>query len=81
MKFSIYLNKRDFVICISVVATVSSCFVIVCSSSLIISVPREGCASQVSNLYKSLAGRYRPVRVADGPITARYKFIKNVTEL
>ena len=29
-------------------------------------------------LYKSIAGRYRPVRVADGPITARYRFIKNV---
>ena len=27
--------------------------------------------------YKSIAGRYRPVRVADGPITARYRFIKN----
>ena len=32
---------------------------------------------QVSILYKSIAGRYRPVRVADGPITARYRFIKN----
>ena len=31
----------------------------------------------VSILYKSIAGRYRSVRVADGPITARYKFIKN----
>ena len=30
----------------------------------------------VSILYKSIAGRYRPVRVADGPITARYIFIK-----
>ena len=28
-------------------------------------------------LYKSTAGRYRPVRVADGPITARCRFIKN----
>ena len=28
--------------------------------------------------FKSIAGRYRPVRVAaDGPITARYRFIKN----
>ena len=33
----------------------------------------------VSILYKSIAGRYRPVRVADGPITARYRFIKNAT--
>ena len=31
----------------------------------------------VSILYKSKTGRYRPVRVADGPITARYRFIKN----
>ena len=30
-----------------------------------------------SILYKSSAGRYRPVRVADGPITARYRFMKN----
>ena len=30
-----------------------------------------------SILYKSIAGRYRPVRVADGPITARYRFKKN----
>ena len=33
----------------------------------------------VSILYKSIAGRYRAVRVADGPITARYRFIKNVS--
>ena len=30
-----------------------------------------------SILCKSIAGRYRPVRVADGPITARYRFTKN----
>ena len=30
-------------------------------------------------LYKSIAGRYRPVRTADGPITARYRFIKNAS--
>ena len=30
-----------------------------------------------SILCKSIAGRYRPVRVADRPITARHKFIKN----
>ena len=29
----------------------------------------------VSILHKSIAGRYRPVRVADGPITARYRFM------
>ena len=33
----------------------------------------------VSILYKSIADRYRPVRVADGPITTRYRFIKNAS--
>ena len=31
----------------------------------------------VSIQYKSIAGRYRPVSYPDGPITARYRFIKN----
>ena len=30
-----------------------------------------------SILYKPIAGRYRPVSYPDGPITARYRFIKN----
>ena len=30
----------------------------------------------VSFLHKSTASRYRPVRVAEGPITTRYRFIK-----
>ena len=30
-----------------------------------------------SILYKSIAGPYRPVSYPDGPITARYRFIKN----
>ena len=30
-----------------------------------------------SILYKSTAGHYRPVRVADGPITTHCRFIKN----
>ena len=30
-----------------------------------------------SILYKSIAGRYRPVSYPDGPMTARYRFIKN----
>ena len=34
---------------------------------------------QVNILYKSIAGPYRPVRVADGPITACYRFIKNAS--
>ena len=33
----------------------------------------------VSILHKCIAGRYRPVRVADGPITARCRFIKNAS--
>ena len=33
----------------------------------------------VSILYKSTVDRYRPVRVADGPITARCRFIKNAS--
>ena len=33
----------------------------------------------VSILYKSIAGRYRPVRVADRPITARCRFVKNAS--
>ena len=32
-----------------------------------------------SILHKSIAGRYRPVRVADGLITTRYRFIKNAS--
>ena len=33
----------------------------------------------MSIIYKSIAGSYRPVSVADGPITARYRFIKNAS--
>ena len=33
----------------------------------------------VSILHKSITGRYRPVRVADGAITARCRFIKNAS--
>ena len=36
-------------------------------------------ASPASILCKSTAGRYRPVRVADGPITDRCRFIKNAS--
>ena len=32
---------------------------------------------QASILYKSIASRYLPVSYPDGPITARYRFIKN----
>ena len=35
------------------------------------------CIFPASILFKSIAGRYRPVSYPDGPITARYRFIKN----
>ena len=34
-----------------------------------------GCLDPEGILHKSIAGRYRPVRVADGPITARCSFM------
>ena len=34
-------------------------------------------AFPASILYKSTAGRYRPVSYPDGPITARYRLMKN----
>ena len=44
----------------------------------------QRCSSVQSNfrvniLHKSIAGRYRPVRVADGPITVRCRFINNAS--
>ena len=33
----------------------------------------------VSILRKSISGRHRPVRVADGPMTARYRFTQNAS--
>ena len=42
-------------------------------------LPLDMCAFTVNILYKSIAGSYWPVRVADGPITARYRFIKNAS--
>ena len=36
---------------------------------------RRSCPTSI--LYTSIAGRYRPVSYPDGPITARYIFIKN----
>ena len=54
------------------VQTSITCICILCNEALQHIYP-------VSILYKSIAGRYRPVRVADGPITARYRFIKNAS--
>ena len=39
----------------------------------------NGPGHPVSILHKSIAGRYRPVRVADGPKTTRYKFMQNAS--
>ena len=36
-------------------------------------------ANSVSIIHNSIAGRYRSVRVADGPITARCRLIKNTS--
>ena len=43
--------------------------------------PYETARTETSHqdLYQSIAGRYRPVRVADGPITDRCRFIKNAS--
>ena len=41
--------------------------------------PSKHSSAFLSILYKSIADRYRPVRVADGPITARYRFVKNAS--
>ena len=38
-----------------------------------------GISCAVRFLHKSIAGRSRPVRAADEPITARYRFIKNAS--
>ena len=35
------------------------------------------CLSPASILYKSIAGRCRPVSCPDGPIAARYRFVQN----
>ena len=48
-------------------------YVLVCLLFLLVSLVDY----PVSILYKSIAGRYRPVSCPDGPIMARYRFIKN----
>ena len=55
-----------------------ACFVIICSSSVLLLVPRLYfvIVSPESILHKSAAGRCRPISVADGPITTRCRFIK-----
>ena len=58
---------------------------LVYGACIILAVPCEnvsymdskGTNIPASIFYKSIAGRYRPVSYPDGPITARYRFIKN----
>ena len=51
-----------------------------CSSDISIHSPmRTNFLPVESILYKSKAGSYRPVRAADGPITARCRFMKNAS--
>ena len=55
----------------------SSVVVLLCAS--VISYVASVMSFPVSILHKSIVGRYRPVRVADGPITALYRFTKNAS--
>ena len=48
-------------------------------SSLSSIILKEETIIPESILYKSIADRFRPARVADGPVTARYIFIKNAS--
>ena len=88
MKFSIYLNRRVFVMEDLVLVKrggwgQSLGVSLVCQVSAVhrsLFTPPLGVnGNPVSILYKSIAGRYRPVRLADGPITARYIFIKDAS--
>ena len=38
-----------------------------------------GFGTMTATTYKPIADHYRPVRVADGPITTRYRFIKKAS--
>ena len=66
----------QFYVCVSAISYVA--FVV---SLLVPHLSFHWCLGRVpvTILYKSIAGRYRPVRVADGSITARYRFIKNAS--
>ena len=70
VKISIYLNRRVLVMPLQNAAKIFSWSIPSLQS-------RWTSECSASILYKSIAGRYQPVRVADGPITARYRFIKN----
>ena len=65
--------------------SLNSCDILECIQTLrlvvIFMVSHDLANYPLSILHKSVAGRYRPVRVADGPITARYRFIKNASQV
>ena len=66
-------STRQFVLCLTLCY-----FVLVFFSPFSIAITSRGeerANLSASILHKSIAGRYRPVVVADGPITARYRFI------
>ena len=54
--------------------SLSFCCVFWIMSGIVITLLEK---SPANIIYKSIAGRYRPVSYPDGPITARYRFIKN----
>ena len=65
VKFSIYLNRLVFVM----LGIFTYTFEYQLNEYISVSI-----------LHKSIAVRYRPVRVADGPITARYRFMYNASK-
>ena len=79
VKVSIYLNRHVFVMYCRFYCR--AIFYMVKNILCVITSKRLGSASfyPISILRKSIAGRYWPVRVADGPITARCSFIKNAS--
>ena len=74
------LGKRELILVLFVHLFDLRFFGFVCFLFLLVSGNWEGLRLvPISILYKSIAGRCRPVRVANGPITVRYRFIKNAS--
>ena len=71
--WSPYWAKGSWLLCFYLVCG----FCIVCSGLLVLPLGVNFRLCPVSILHKSIAGRYRPVSIADGPITTRCRFIKN----
>ena len=72
VKFSIYLNRRVVVMPVWLKETGYACDPI-CFTTRQAPSEKNSSLDPVSILYKSIAGRYRPVSYPDGPITARYR--------